>query len=99
MDEADFLCGRDDLERDLEGAVASADDDHPFAFELPTVPHAVLDAVRLELRFPGHPEVLRLEQPHPHREDDRSRLIRVSFEIGKHTSELQSLTNLVCRLL
>src|SRR5213594_5229995 len=79
MDEADFLCGRDDLERDLEGAVASADDDHPFAFELPTVPHAILDAVRLELRFPGHPEVLRLEQPHPRREDDRSRLVRVSF--------------------
>src|SRR5207245_7294272 len=77
VDEDYFLRGRDDLERDLEGAVATADDDHPLALELATVPYAVLDAFRLEFRFARHIQAFRLEQSHPHREDDRPALVDV----------------------
>src|SRR2546427_6344009 len=79
MDEDHLLRGRDDLERDLEGAVATADDDHPFPLELATVPYAVLDAFRLELRLARHAEAFRLEQPHPHREDDRPAFVDVAL--------------------
>src|SRR6266581_1757195 len=77
VDEDHFLRGRDDLQRDLEGAIAAADDDHPFPFELATVPDAVLDAFRLELRLAWDLQAFRLEQSHPHREDDRPAFVHV----------------------
>src|SRR5207249_10126682 len=76
MDEDDLLRGRHDLEGDLERAVSPADHDDALAFEFATVPHAVLYAVRLELRFARHTEPFRLEKPHPHREDDGPPLVR-----------------------
>src|SRR5437879_2077790 len=79
VDEDHFLRGRDDFERDLEGAVSAADDDHPFPLELAAVPHAVLDAFRLEFRLARHVQAFRLEQPHPHREDDRSAFVDVAL--------------------
>src|SRR5947209_17665060 len=48
-----LLRGREDLEGDLEGAVPTADDDHPFVLELMAVPDAVLDAPRSEERRVG----------------------------------------------
>src|SRR3989441_433751 len=65
VDEDHFLRGRDDLEGDLEGAVATADDDHTFSLELATVPYPVLDAFRLELRLARHVQTFRLEQAPP----------------------------------
>src|SRR2546425_7701783 len=70
VDEDHFLRGRDDLECDLERAVAAADDDHAFPLELATVPHTVLDAFRLEFRLARHVQAFRLQESHPHREDD-----------------------------
>src|SRR5207244_8683150 len=74
-----LLRGREDLEGDLEGAVPTADDDHPFVLELMAVPDAVLDAPAFQFRVAGHVEALRLEQAHPHREQDRPRLEGVPF--------------------
>src|SRR5256712_2496348 len=79
MREDNLLRGRAYMKQNFAVAVSSADNNHHLAFDLPTVPHAVLHAVRLELRLSGHPEALRLEQPHPHREDDRPRLVDVPF--------------------
>src|SRR5205807_10202957 len=79
VDEDHLLRGGEDLERDLEGAVASADDDHAFAFELVAVPDAVLDALPLEFGLAGDVEPLRFEQPHAHREQAGPRLVRVAI--------------------
>src|SRR2546428_7060158 len=79
MREDNLLRGRAYMKQNFAVAVSSADNNHHLDFELPTVPRAVLHAVRLELRLSGHPEALRFEQPHPHREDDRPRLVDVPF--------------------
>src|SRR5207247_1011591 len=69
-----LLRGREDLEGDLEGAVPAADGDPPFVLELLALPDSVLDALAFQFRLAGHVEPLRLEQAHPHREQDRPRL-------------------------
>src|SRR5438552_17705563 len=38
------------------------------------VPDSILDALAFQFRLAGHIEPLRLEQAHPHREQDRPRL-------------------------
>src|SRR2546422_5490199 len=79
VDEDHFLRGRDDFERDFEGAVSAADDDHPFPLELAAVPHAGLDAFRLEFRLPPHVPAFLLETPPPPPLADPSALLDVAL--------------------